>query len=200
MKLTYREYRDFLKSYRSKSITLEESCAELAVQAERLYSVWKDCEHDLWDQNDFHVSPLKMHIVKKLRKQAPQEWTGDDFDRVMFSCFTTMGDENTYKWVLPRFMKFCATYPQYLGWASECHVQFTKFSYLDLKSLNSSQISSLLDAVDAFAYQELAMLQSDDLWTSKKSKLPFLWRPKYCNGPYRLLALTHRIRLSMKIN
>jgi len=133
-----------------------EAQSRLATAASALAAVFGPARHDLWTGDQFNVAPTRIDEARRLRTVSPDKWTNHDLDYVMFKCMTTMGDEPTYRFILPRFLAAFAACP-YDGWTSEAHVQTSKVKLLELTSWSDTEIAELSAALNAFADLELAM-------------------------------------------
>jgi len=133
----------------TSEIKARDSLFEAAVRLEQAFC---DAPIGLWDGDKLKVAPTRVAKAAELRAKGVQNWSSHDLDFVMFKCMTTMGDENTFKFLAPRFFKAYACDTDYLGWTSGPHVFLSKLQMLDLKLWKQSDIEPLFDAIQKYVF------------------------------------------------
>lgn len=149
-------------------MSVEAAQVHLRQAAEKLRDVLAESTHDLWEGDRLNVAPTRFDAVDRLRSKGVRAWDSHDLDFVMFKCMTTMGGEQTFRSVLPRFLLAVADSP-FEGWTVESHVLLSKAQLASLANWRPTQLEALSEALVAFACLERAIEQEGGLEASANS-------------------------------
>ena len=83
-----------------------------------LATVFASRQHDLWSGDIYHASPLRFDELKELRGKDLDALSNSELDRLMFCVMTTIGSQQTVKFLLPRFFAAYFAEPN-AGWIAE---------------------------------------------------------------------------------
>jgi len=126
---------------------------------EALERVLAKVEHDLWIGDDLNVAPTRVKEAKAIRNKGMDRLDDQDIDYVMFKCMTTMGGVNTFKFLLPRFIRAVLANPFY-GWTSEAHVLLNKLKTADFEAWPGPERAAAAEALEVLA-QTFILIEED---------------------------------------
>ena len=117
-------------------------------------------EHDLWVGDHFNVAPARLEKTKAIKAKGFTAMTPRELDYVMFKCMTTMGGPDTFKALLPRFVRALAASPRE-GWTADARVLLGKLKMADFDLWPRRQRAAAAAAIEHLAAYLLELDRCD---------------------------------------
>lgn len=114
-----------------------------------LANAFKDVDHDLWNGASLNCAPTRTDELRALRRKSAVNWTPDDIDWLFFKAATTVGSEETVKFVLPRLLAHLIR-GEISGSVSEGAIA-SKLDYAGFSQWPTHQRTASLDAIALLA-------------------------------------------------
>lgn len=131
--------------------------AQLSDQKKRVVSemslVFGSSKHDLWSGETYHASPYRIDELIKIRDKHLDDLSDQELNSLMFSVISTLGSEQTLKFLLPRFFAAFFSEPWY-GWTAEPWVIVSRLCRADFDSWPDRERKPVLEAVVLAVQQE----------------------------------------------
>lgn len=105
--------------------------------------------HDLWDGEDFNVTPSRMAFAHSIREKHLDDLTEDELDYLTFKSMTTMGGVPTLKFLLPRFFTAYFANPYY-GWTVDSESLMGKMARAKIDEWSAEEKLAALEALISF--------------------------------------------------
>ena len=107
-------------------------------------------EHDLWVGDHFNVAPTRVEKTKAIKAKGFTAMTPPELDYAMFKCMTTMGGPDTFKALLPRFIRAVTASPRD-GWTADAGVLLGKLKMADFDLWPRRQRAAAAAAIEHLA-------------------------------------------------
>lgn len=119
-----------------------------------LAQVFASRQHGLWSGETYHASPLRFDELRKVRERGLDNLSNSDIGSLMFSVMTTIGSQETMKFLLPRFFAAYFTSPDY-GWIVEPLVIVDRLKRAGFESWPVVERKPVLEALTLAAQHEI---------------------------------------------
>lgn len=121
--------------------------------------VFGSSPHDLWSGETYHSSPYYIDWLKEIRKKNLDDLTNRELNSLMSSVTSTLGSEQTLKFLLPRFYVACFSEPDY-GWTAEPLIIVSRLERANFETWPNAERKPVLEAMVLSAQYEI------DFWSS----------------------------------
>ncbi|WP_282611190.1 hypothetical protein [Pelagibius sp. Alg239-R121] len=130
---------------------LPESSQSIVIELARVFA---SRQHDLWSGETYHASSLRFEELAKLRGKNLDALSNGELDRLMFCVMTTIGSQQTMKFLLPRFFAAYFSKPAY-GWIAEPWVIVDRLVRADFDAWPEGERQTVLEAIVLAAQMEI---------------------------------------------
>ncbi len=72
---------------------------------EQLGTAFRGVKHGLWTGSRINAAPSRHDYIAELRKKSEGAWSAEEIDWLYFKAATTVGDDETVKYVFVRFVE-----------------------------------------------------------------------------------------------
>lgn len=125
-----------------------------------LARVFESRQHDLWWGETYHASHLRFDQLKEVREKGFDNLDNSDIGRLMFCVMTTIGSQETMKFLLPRFYAAYFTEPGD-GWIAEPLIIVNRLERADFDFWPGVERKPVLEAMILSAQYEI------DFWDER---------------------------------
>ncbi len=126
-----------------------------------LARVFASRQHGLWSGETYHASYLRFDELKEVREKGFDNLDNSDINRLMFCVMTTIGSQETIKFLLPRFFAAYFSEPDY-GWTAEPLVIVNRLDRADFDAWPENERKPVLEAMVLAAQHEIDRGQDYD--------------------------------------
>lgn len=116
---------------------------------DQLADAFRGVKHCLWTGGRINAAPSRYEYLEKLRRKSEGAWSPEEIDWLYFKAASTVGDDETVKYVFVRFIEIVLR-EQILGPAS-ASIIVSKLDYAHFKTWPESQRRAALGALQALS-------------------------------------------------
>jgi hypothetical protein len=124
----------------------ELTCSEQRA-VEQLHTAFKGVKHGLWTGGRINAAPTRHAEIEKLRQKSEGAWLPHEIDWLYFKAATTVGDDETVKYVFVRFVEILLR-DEIVGPASG-PIIVSKLDYAHFETWPEAQRKAALGALTA---------------------------------------------------
>ena len=119
-----------------------------------LAQVFASRQHGLWSGETYHASPLRFDELRKVREKGFDNLSNREIGSLMFCVMTTIGSQETMKFLLPRFFAAYFENPDD-GWIVETLVIVDRLERAGFESWPLAERKPVLEALALAAQYEI---------------------------------------------